>query len=273
MKISFLPVALFPNFLRGEMDIPSWAAFGTICGLDGIDVSTQFFTNHTPAHLASIKKAIEGSGTRIVMVASYPDFSNPSEVQRDRELAYLARDIALGSELGARYIRVLAGQAHPGLQQATGVANVIEKLKRADDIASRFGLTLVYENHSKPSAWQYTDFSHPTDIFLAIVHGLANTGIRINFDTANVLAYGGDTMDLLSKIVGRVETVHVADTSTAGRLTPCKIGHGLAPLKDIFGLLKAHRFDGWLCIEDCVSTTPAGIVESAGMVRSIWDRA
>jgi len=273
MKLSFLPVALFPRFLRGEMGIPSWASLGKDCGLDGIDLSTHFFTNHSPAQLLPIRKAVEESGIGIAMVAAYPDFSNPCALQRERELAYLARDIALGSELGARYLRVLAGQAHPGLRRAAAIAGVIEMLKRAAEAASRFGLTLVYENHSKPSAWQYTDFSHPTDIFLEIAEGIADTGIRINFDTANVLAYGGDTLDVLKKVLGRVETIHVADTSTQGSLTPCRVGEGLAPLTAIFGMLKARGFEGWLCIEDCVSTTREGIIETAARIRSLWDGA
>ncbi len=273
MKVSCLPVAMFPLFLRGEMDIPCWASSGVTGGLDGVDISTHFFKNHSPAHLAPIIKSLKTIKTPIVMVVSYPDFTHPDPVQREREFAYLCSDIALSSELGARYVRVLAGQAHPHIRRSESVCNVLFNLKKADEFASRFGVTLVYENHSKPSAWQYTDFSHPSDIFLEIVAGLSETGIKVNFDTANVLAYGDDTMEILSKVIERVETVHVADTSTVGKLTPTKIGNGLAPIRDTFSLLKSRGFNGWLCIEDCVSTTIDGIADSANIVRSLWGLA
>lgn len=273
MKISCLPVAMFPHFLNGQIDIVKWASEGISIGLDGVDISTHFFTNHSPAQLVPIKKSLEEVGANIVMVAAYPDFTNPDLLQRERELLYLSRDIALASELGAKYVRVLAGQAHPGIEHSTSIHNVILNLKKAADIASNFGITLVYENHSKPSAWQYTDFSHPTDIFLEILRGISETNIKVNFDTANVIAYGDDTLDVLSKVINSVETIHVADTSTHGKLTPSKIGSGIVPLSEIFSILKAKGFDGWLCIEDCVSTTFKDIEESAQTVQNIWGNA
>ncbi len=273
MKVSCLPVALFQRFFRGEMDIPAWASLAGSCGLDGFDLSTHFFASHAPALLAPVKEHLAACPIGPVMVVTYPDFSNPSRIQRERELAYLCRDIALSSELGARYIRVLAGQAHPGLDRTESIRRVVDYLSRADDLASRFGVQLVYENHSKPSAWTYTDFSYPTDIFLEIAAGLSATGVRINFDTANVLAYGDDTLEVLERVVDRVETVHVADSSAKGKLSPCRIGDGLAPLEDIFARLVSRGFDGWLCIEDCVSTTREEFAESARRVRSLWAAA
>lgn len=273
MKISCLPVAMFPQFINGEMNIPKWACEGASIGLDGVDISTHFFTNHSPSHLVPLKKSLDKSGISIIMVTAYPDFTHPDPLQRDRELLYLSRDIALASQLEARYVRVLAGQAHPGIDRTASIQNVITNLEKAADIASNFGITLVYENHSKPSAWQYTDFSHPTDIFLEILEGILGTGIKVNFDTANVIAYGDDTMELLNKVINYVETIHVADTSTYGKLTPARIGSGLAPLEDIFSVLKARGFEGWLCIEECVSTTVESIKESVKIVRNLWENA
>jgi sugar phosphate isomerase/epimerase len=273
MKISCLPVALFPRFFSGELTMPEWFAIGAASGLDGVDVSTHFFTTHAPARLAPVKKQLAAAALPLVMVTGYPDFTHPDALQRQRELVYLKRDIALSSELGALYFRVLAGQAHPGVGRAEGIRQALENLKKAAETAARFGVTLVYENHSKPSAWFYTDFSHPTDIFLEIAAGLADTGVKINFDTANVLAYGGDTLATLDQVIDRVETIHVADTSTAGILTPVRIGTGLAPLKAVFARLKARGFDGWLCMEDCVGTTADDFADSFRMVRSLWHQA
>lgn len=273
MKISCLPVAMFPRFMNGEMDIPDWVLMGASCGLDGVDISTHFFTNHSPAWLAPIKKALETSDIPIIMVTAYPDFTHPAAIQREREFSYLCRDIALGSELGARYIRVLAGQAHPGINRSQGIRNALENLKKADETASRFGVTLVYENHSKPSAWHYTDFSHPADIFLEVVSGLSETGIKVNFDTANIIANGDDTIEILSNVIEKVETVHVADTATKNKLTPARIGKGIAPIGAVFSLLKSRGFNGWLCIEDCMSTTMNGIADSVKMVNALWELA
>ena len=46
-------------------------------------------------------------------------------------------------------------------------------------------MTPVYENHAKPGAWTYTDFSQPPEIFTEIVRRTADVGLGVNFDTGN----------------------------------------------------------------------------------------
>lgn len=77
-------------------------------------------------------------------------------------------------------------------------------------------VTLVYENHAKPGAWHTVDFSYATDIFLEIAEKTKDTSILINFDTANPVAFADEQepMKILSQIIHRLGTVHIADTST-----------------------------------------------------------
>jgi len=91
-------------------------------------------------------------------------------------------------------------------------------LKSVEAVAEKFGVKLVYEDHSKPGGWDYMDFSNPPDIFLAIAKGIKDTSIGINFDTANILVAGEDrTVEVLEQVIDQVETIHVAETSTKGR--------------------------------------------------------
>lgn len=48
-------------------------------------------------------------------------------------------------------------------------------------------------------------FYYPTEIFLRIADAIKDTGIRINFDTANNLAYGDETVSVLKKIIKRMK--------------------------------------------------------------------
>ena len=109
---------------------------------------------------------------------------------------------------------------------------------------------MVYENHAKPGAWDYIDFSHPTDIFLEIVEKTSGVGLGINFDTANTIAYGEDPIPVLKEVIKRIETIHAADTSTKGVLTHTLLGTGLVPFEEIFRILKTSNFNGWICIEE-----------------------
>ncbi len=273
MKVSCIPVYFYDDIVSGKMTIGQWARIGKEARLDGIDLSTIFIKNHTPVYLNEIKKELSKAGMKVVMVTAYPDFTHPDKLQREREFDYLRRDIALSSEIGARYLRVLAGQAHPGIMAAEGIVLAVEYLRKSVPIAAKYGVKLLYENHSKPGSWHYTDFSGPSDIFLKIVEGISDTDIRINFDTANSIALGEEPIFLLKKIVNRVETIHAADTSTKGELNHVLLGTGLTPFKEIFSILKENGFNGWINIEENSRMGIYGVNKSVEFIRKIWQES
>ena len=271
MKVSCLPVSLFGSIQQGKMTIKDWVDAAKSCGLDGIDLSMLLVANHTPVYLAKIKDHL--SELPLVMVTSYPDFVHPNARQREREREYFDRDIALASELGARYLRMTPGQAHPEMDIKQGVTLAIEAFKRSADMANKYGIQLLFENHSKPGCWQYPDFSHPTDVFLQIADGIRDTDIGINFDTANTIVFGSDVMQVLDEVIDRIVTVHVADTATCGALNPTVIGEGIVPFYKIFSRLKESGFDGWICIEEASGTGVEGVKKAAEFVRMAWPNA
>lgn len=255
------------------MTIYDWGKEAVEAGLDGIDLSSLFIKTYTPVYLKNLKKDIEDAGTRVVMITAYPDFTHPHALERARQVEYLRSDIAAASYLGALYVRVTAGQAHPETGREQGIKWALEGLKKALPVADRFGIQLVYENHARPGAWEYIDFSHPTDIFLQIVEGTKDTNLGINFDTANTLAYGQDPLPVLERVLERVITVHAADTSVKGELKPVLLGQGLVPFKEIFGLLKKSGFDGWICLEEASGLGKEGVRRAARFVQNTWPEA
>ena len=207
----------------------------------------------------------------IAMMTTYPDFTHPDPVQRRREQDYLARDIAVASQLGVEHVRVLAGQAHPEMGVDEGVDLAIQGLHRAAEVADAYGVRLVYEDHAKPGAWDYIDFSYPPELFLRIAQGIRDTSVGINYDTGNITAAGGDTLAVLEQVIDRVVTVHVSDMAEKGTFRPVAIGTGAVPNREIFRRLKQFGFDGWLCIEECSGQGLAGIAQAYRFVRDTWD--
>lgn len=270
MKVSCLPVSLFSDIVSGKMTIGDWAREGKKAGLDAVDFSNMFLREHTPVYYRAVRDMLEAEGMSVTMMTTYPDFTHPDSLQRERELEYLAFDFAQAAQLGIRYIRVLAGQAHPGVKREEGIAWAVEYLKRASVLAEKYGITPVYEDHAKPGAWDYIDFSHPADIFLEIYEKTKDVGLKVNFDTANIIAYGADTMEVLRRVLPRLETIHAADTSTRGTLNHCEIGTGLAPFEEIFKLVKEYGFDGWICIEEGSMQGIHGIKKAAQYIRKVW---
>lgn len=273
MNISCLPVSLFDELCFGSMTIPAWAEAAKEIGFDGIDISALFLQNHTASFLGPLKRELSKVGIPIAMMTTYPDFTHPDARQREREFDYLVRDIALASELGVENLRILAGQAHPQMGIEEGVSLAIEGIRRAAPIADRYGVRLVYEDHAKPGAWDYIDFSYPPEIFLRIYEGIRDTNVRINYDTGNITAAGGDTLQVLEKVIDHVATIHVSDMEEKGRFAPTAIGEGVVPNKEIFARLKRHGFQGWLCIEEASGRGLKGIAKACDYVRNAWEEA
>jgi len=273
MKLSCLPVSFFNDIQSGVMSIHDWAVMARAMGLDAIDLSIVLIRNHTPVYLRRLRDDLERENMPVVMVATYPDFTHPDPQQRKREVEYTRHDIAIASELGAKYLRVTAGQVHPETSQSQGIAWVVEDFKRIDEVASEFSVQLLFENHSKPGAWCNADFSHPTTVFQEIAEALQDTNIGVNFDTANTLVYGDDPIPVLRRVVKRVVTVHAADTAVRGQLKPVMIGTGIVPFNDIFLVLRENAFDGWICIEEASNLGKVGVIGAVKFVKSAWEQS
>jgi len=168
-------------------------------------------------------------------------------------------------------VRVTVGQEHPDTGREDGIAWAVKGLTDVLGFASDNGLTLVYENHFKAPIWQYTDFSFPTEIFLEIVDRTSGTGLGVNWDTANTLAYGDDPIPVLEQVLDRVVSVHAADTAERGNLKPVVIGTGLVPFCEMFSIIKGTGFDGWLCIEEASQQGVAGVEAAVQFTRTTWE--
>lgn len=274
MKLSCLSVSLFPAVINGEMSIKEYAGLCKNLGLDGFDLGIIQLKNHAPAYVEQLKDDFKDVGLLPVMITTYPDFTHPDPLQREREFEYLRHDIALASALGAKYVRVTAGQAHPEMSVPEGIDLVAEYFRKILPVTEKYGIKLVYENHSKPGAWKYMDFSNPPEIFLTIVDKIADTNIGINFDTANILVSGNtNTVEILERVIDKVETIHVAETATLGKMDPVQLGSGLAPVKEVFASLKKHGWNNWLCIEEWGNSGIKGVEEAVEYTRRIWEEA
>jgi sugar phosphate isomerase/epimerase len=271
MKLSCLPVSFFPQISDGRMSFREWGILGKELRLDAIDLGFTLLKAHTVTYLEQVVRELEEAGIGVAMITDYPDFTNPSRVQREREIEYLRSDIAVASQIGARYLRVTAGQAHPGTAIKEQIGNAVECLKRVSSVAERFKVTLVLENHSKPGAWKWYDITYDPAVFVDVVDAVRETGIRVNFDTANTVAWGGDPVGVLRAVKGLVETVHASDTRAPGVFEPVVIGTGAVPFLEIFKELRLSGFDNWICIEEWSNTGKSGLESAVRFVRGAWE--
>ncbi len=273
MKLSCLPVSFFDDILSGRMSVGDWARMGREIGLDAVDLSILFVSDRSTDKVAELRRQIESEGMRVAMVTSYPDFTHPDSSQREQELELETQVIEVAHDLGASLVRVTAGQAHPETGKQEGIGWAIEGLCRLTERVRTLGVQLAYENHAKPGAWQYPDFSQPPEIFLEIVQQTAEVPLGVNFDTGNAASFAEDPVQLLEAVIDRVVSIHASDSSAHGALNHCLLGTGITPFPQLFGSLKRHGWDGWICMEEASRLGRSGVERAAAFVRAAWSAA
>jgi sugar phosphate isomerase/epimerase len=270
MQLSCLPVSFFADIISGEMSLAQWAQMGHELGLDGIDVSILFFPEASCTAIRQARNQVEDAGMRINMISTYPDFTHPDPLERERELGRAQESVAVASWLGCNYVRLVAGQAHPETTREQGIAWAVAGMSALVETTRDADVALVYENHGKPGAWTYTDFSQPPDIFMEIAHAVTPLGIGINFDTANATAFAPDPVALLDAVIDDVVTIHAADTAVRDELQHCILGEGLVPFLPLFARLYESGWDGWMSIEENARRGREGVERSVNYVRQVW---
>jgi sugar phosphate isomerase/epimerase len=270
MKLSCLPVSYFRQIIDGQKSIAQWADEARSLGLDAIDLSVILFKSYDADLLAATRKDIERRGLSVAVLNTYPDFTHPDAVERDRQFSEMVFYLTVAERLGAKMVRITAGQGHPETGRGEGIGWAVEFFKRLSDKAQEHSIHLVYENHSKPGVWDYPDFSLRTEIFLEIAGALSDTPIGILFDTANPFVAGDEPLRLLETVIHRVVCVHAADTRAPGPLAPTVIGRGIVPFGEIFSRLKTAGYNGWISIEEASGQGPPAVAEAVHFIRNTW---
>ena len=273
MRLSCLPVSFFQSILDGQMSLREWVAFAKEIGLDGTECSLAFVQPIGKATPAEMRRLCDDAGIAVSMVTCHPDFTHPDAAERARQVEDMRRNLDIAVELSAPLARVLSGQRHPGVSDDQGIGWIVAGLGALSRDADERGVTLAIENHTKSFFWQYFDFVMKSDLFARMIEALRGTSVRVNFDTANPLVWGEETLPLFEQVKDRLAILHVADTAQKGEFKFCRIGQGIAPIGEVFRRARAQGFDGWVSIEEASRTGPDGFREAVAFVRRAWAEA
>lgn len=270
MKLSCLPVSLYQDLSAGRHTLADWFVLAAGLGLDGADISVAHLPSRRASDLQALAQQAAAAGVPIVAVVTYADFTHPDPAERARQIDDLRANIAAAATLGASFLRVTAGQAHPGVERAAGIAWAVAGLTAALADAAEAQVTLMFENHSIGYGWHHFDFSYPADVFLEIVAQTEGTGLGVLYDTANTLSRGDDPLAVLAAVQHRLAMVHVNDIRQAGQFEPVLVGSGVAPIQAIFEALHAAGFDGWISLEEASRTGEAGFRQGVAFIDRLW---
>jgi sugar phosphate isomerase/epimerase len=270
MKLSCLPVSLYADITAGKRTLADWFHFAAELGLDGADMSVAHLTSRDNEDLDKLRNQANAAGVTIPVMVTYTDFTHPDADERKRHASSLRMIIDAAARMGVSFLRVTAGQAHPGVVREDGINWAVEGLISCLDYADEKRVTLLYENHTIGYGWTHYDFSQPAEIFLEIVRRTEGSGLRILFDTANPLARSEDPLMILDAVKHRLGVVHVNDVRRAGAFEPVVAGTGVSPIRAVFERLHAIGFDGWISVEEASRTGEDGFRQAIPYVKRLW---
>lgn len=245
-QLSCLPVSVFSDLRSGQLSLTEWASFGKKVGLDAIDLNILCISALDNDQIVKLREELSRP---VLMVTTYSDFTNPEEEGRQAAIAKAKQDIERSSLLGAKYIRLTAGQRYPGYSDAQTADQIVACFEKCIPAAQEAGISVLLENHSRPGAWQYDDYDFHMGRMLLLWEKLKALPVNVNFDTANSFAIDG-WKELIDVFGDRIETVHINDLESISPLRFCCVTDGIVPLEQQLRYLMSKGYRGPFCIEE-----------------------
>ena len=217
-RLAAFPKAFFHQLLAGgPMSIEDFIRRAPGLGLEGVELYPGFLGATDDGTLTRLLRVADDVGVELPMMCSSPDFIDPRPgaweraVDKMRELVDVMTVLAPRSSW--RSVRVLSGQAWPGVPEDEGIRRAVEGIQAVLAYAAPKQISVVMENHYKDGLWEYPEFALTSRRFLAIVGQLGSPWFGINFDPSNAIVAGEDPLDLLDRVVGRVRSMGASDRS------------------------------------------------------------
>lgn len=296
-RIAAFPKGYFNELIaRSPLTIEDWVASAAEAEVDGVELYPRFLASTGSSYLASLRHRAEDAGLELPMMCSSPDFVDPrpgaweAAVESMREMVDVMVELSPGP--GWRSVRVLSGQAWPGVDEDEAVSRVVEGVEKVLSYASVRAVHVVMENHYKDGLWEYPEFAQSSRLFLSIVEQVSSPWFGVNFDPSNALVAGEDPLGLLRQVIGKVRSMGASDRSLrpgysledlrshrgsgySEALQHGVVGQGLNDYPAMLSALAAQGFDGWISIEDGERAGREGlqdIRDSARYLRSLVDK-
>jgi sugar phosphate isomerase/epimerase len=288
-KLAAFPKGFFYELIdRQELTIEDFIGLAPSLGVDGVELYPGFLAGTSDADVARLRHVAEACEIQLPLMCSSPDFINPAPGAWDRAVGDMREMVDVMVELNPpgqwRSVRVLSGQAWPGVPESDGLARAVAGIMAVLAYAEPKGVWVVLENHYKDGLWTYPEFARSSSSFLRIVHQIESPYFGVNFDPSNAIVAGEDPLELLDRVLRRVRSVGASDrslrpgysiadlqshtgTGYPEALTHGVVGEGLNDYPEIFSRLSATGFNGWISIEDGEAGGAQGYADIASSAR------
>ncbi len=238
--------------------------------VDGLEFYWGFVPHRDEAALKHLCAVLQARGLAMPMMCYSPDFIQPEDAARQREIEKQKRAIEVTAQLGGTMCRVLSGQRRPQVSRSDGIHMAADCIASLLPFARSQGVTLILENHYKDGFWEFPEFAQQQEVFLQLLEQIPHSPhFGVNYDPSNAIIAGDNPIALLEAVKHRVVSMHASDRYFEGGdikdlrrmeadakqgyapiLKHGVVGQGLNDYDRIFSILKGAGFNGWVSIED-----------------------
>lgn len=161
----------------------------------------------------------------------------------ESRLADFRQNIELAAEFGCKYIVSSTGEAHFGKNEVFTDEGLVANIKKLIPALEKNGLIMVLEIHGQ---------EHNTgEKMFALTRKVNSPLVAINYDTANVIFYGGKSpMDDIKTCASGVRYIHLKDKKGPREEWNFPgVGNGDLPLAEFMDYMDQQGYDGPYSIE------------------------
>ncbi len=202
--------------------------------LDAVEPTAYYFADTSPDYLAHLKGKCSRLGLDISGTAVGNNFctSDPSKLRR--EIQSVKNWVDYASRLGAKTIRIFAGNVDKGDTEELARTRCIEAIQEACDYAAKHGVILALENHG--------GIVKTIDQMLTVVQAVKHDWFGVNWDTGNFIS--ADPYADLTRLAPYAVTVQI---KTEIQRTGQKKEE--SDLKRLIAILRAADYRGYVALE------------------------
>jgi sugar phosphate isomerase/epimerase len=190
-------------------------------GIGTLEICHFHFPSVSPDYLHTLRTAIEAAGVELFSILiDTGDISHPDSRRREADIKLIERWMEIAAALGARAVRVVAGEAAP--DDEAGLERAIAGLDHLSARGRELGLRVLTENF-RPLASTAANCNRILDALDGAVGLCADVG---NFPDAG-------RVDEFKAVVDRASSVHAKPSYDAdGRMDPRQLRECLAASVD-----------------------------------------
>ena len=242
MKISVMLLCFAQALETGRYSLADAFACCAEAGAVGIETMDSMIAEVSDEEL-------KGLLTKYGLLAAAHDVSvelvREDAAGRRRAIDDLARELRRAGHMGAPIVMLVPGFLEPEQDWGQAFAHAVEGIREVLPLAAQLGVTVTAEQMGS------TALCSNAQQLRKLAEAVNSPQFALCFDTGNAMRTQEGPLETLPALLPLVRHVHAKDhTVTAeGRRKDVPLGRGRVPLAEIYRLLEAGGYQGYLSVE------------------------